>query len=374
VPIYRSATFAHKGFGDGGVDSTGYDYTRVSNPTRDALEKLITQLEGGTDALAYSSGMAAIASVMELFKPGDHIIGTDDLYGGTTRLFDDVNSKNGMEFSYVDTGDLDAIKKAIKPNTRAIFIETPSNPTLLLTDIAAIKKLIGEDDILLIVDNTFLTPIFQQPIKLGADIVIHSGTKYLAGHNDVVAGFAITNNPDISERLSRLYKTIGCVLSPDDSYSVIRGIKTLELRMERAQANAIKIVKFLRNSDIVKKLYYPSLDKSVKSLDIMRRQSTGYGAMLSFDVGDEATAQIVLENLEVIKFAESLGGVETLITYPKTQTHGELSDIDRQRKGITDGFLRLSVGIESPNDLIRDLEKAFAAVKQRGIQRKERNL
>ena len=353
--IYLSSTFAHPHVGD----TTGFNYTRESNPTRSRLEELINVIEEGVDAIAFSSGMAAIATVMELFSPGDHIIATDDLYGGSIRLFHTISEKNGVKFTTVNTADLAAVQGAIQPTTKAIFVETPTNPTMEITDLRALSKIAHEHNILVIVDNTFLTPYFQKPLTLGADIVVHSGTKYLCGHNDVLAGFAITNNSEIALKLREIFKTIGGCLSPFDSWLVIRGIKTLPLRMDKHQSNALKIADWLKTKRSVTKVLYPGLPES-KGYVINSLQATGFGGMISFVVDSAATARQILEGVKLIKFAESLGGTESLITYPRFQTHTDLSEEECARKGINDKFLRLSVGLESPEDLISDLEQALA--------------
>ena len=353
-PIYQSATFSRSAVGK----STGYDYTRVQNPTREHVEKLIAALEGGTDGLAFSSGMAAIATMMELFSPGDEIISCDDLYGGSVRYFDIVSKKNGIVVHYVDTSDLSSIKTCINDKTRGIFVETPTNPMMKVSDIAAINKLIGGRDILLIVDNTFLTPYFCRPIELGADIVMLSGTKYLAGHNDTLAGFLVTANQELGEKLNFIHKTIGAVLAPFDSYLVTRGVKTLAIRMEKAQQNAVKIAEWLKHHPKVKKVYYIGLPEHPE-IEISKRQGSGFGAMISFSVDSAQTAHNILSQIKVILFAESLGGVETLMTYPVTQTHSYIPEAERIKRGIDDSLLRLSVGIENVDDLIEDLERAM---------------
>jgi len=354
VPIYQSATFAHPGAGQ----STGYDYSRTQNPTREHAEKMLAALEGGASASAYSSGMAAIATLMELFAPGDEIIATDDLYGGSIRLFDHISTKNGVVIRYADTADLSAIEASITGATRAIFIETPTNPMMKVSDIAAIKALIGQRDILLLVDNTFLTPYFCNPLKLGADIVVHSGTKYLAGHNDTLAGFIVTQSAEIGEKLHFLKNTIGGVLAPFDAFLVTRGIKTLAIRMEKAQQNAMLIARWLQEQPKVTRVYYPGLP-SHPAYALSRRQARGFGAMISFSVDSAETAQNILNGTELILFAESLGGVETLLTYPVTQTHSYVPEAERLKRGIDDKLLRLSVGIEAAEDLISDLEQAM---------------
>lgn len=338
-PIYQTATFAHPGVGQ----STGYDYSRLQNPTREQLEKTVASLENGKDAFAFSTGMSAIAALMELFKPGDHIIADADLYGGTIRLFDNISKKNGITFTNIDCGKED-IRKYINENTKAVYIETPTNPMMNVTDIALLAKIAGEHNLLLIVDNTFLSPYFQNPLDLGADIVVHSGTKYLGGHNDTLAGFLVTSREDISEQLRFNIKTTGAGLAPFDSWLILRGIKTLALRMEKAQSNAIKIAKWLGSESSVKKVIYPGLETH-PGYEIMRKQSRGFGAMLTFEVESPEFALSVLEKVKLIQFAESLGGVETLITYPVTQTHADVPKDVLEKNGITESVLRLSVGI-----------------------------
>ena len=354
VPIYQSATFAHPGVGK----STGYDYTRQQNPTREHLEKVVAALEGGSDAMAFSSGMAAISVLMELFQPGDHIIASSDLYGGSIRLFQQVNTKNGLSFSFVDTSDSQNVKEAIRENTKAIFIETPSNPTMLVTDIQAVSELTKERGILLIVDNTFLTPYFQQPLKLGADIVVHSGTKYLGGHNDTLAGFLVVGDKTLAEKFRRLLMSVGSGLAPFDSWLLIRGIKTLAVRMEKQQENAMIIAEWLCRHPKVKKVYYAGLPGH-PSYAVSVKQAVGFGSMISFSVDSEETAKQVLERVGIILYAESLGGVETLITYPMIQTHADLSKEERDAKGINETLLRLSIGLEHVDDLIEDLKQAL---------------
>ena len=355
-PIYQSATFARPAVGEG----TGYDYSRLQNPTREHVEKLIAALENGKDGLAFSSGMAAIAAMMELFSPGDEVISSDDLYVGSVRFFDVVSKKNGVVVHYTDTSDLSSVKKLINGKTRGIFIETPTNPMMRVTDIAAVKELIGKRDILLMVDNTFLTPYFCRPIDLGADIVTHSGTKYLGGHNDTLSGFLVTANGELGEKLKFIHKTIGAVLSPFDSYLVTRGIKTLAIRMEKSQQNAAIIAAWLKQHPKVKKVYYAGLDDH-PDFEISKKQGSGFGAMISFSVDSAQMAHKVLSRTKVILFAESLGGVETLITYPVTQTHSYIPEAMRIARGIDDTLLRLSVGIENVEDLIEDLEQALSS-------------
>ena len=357
-PIYQTATYVHPGVGR----STGYDYSRLQNPTRERLEKVIAGLEGGIDAFALSSGMAAITLLMEIFSPGDHIIVEADLYGGSIRLFDNVSVKNGIELTYLNASS-DDIGSYIKPETRAIYIETPTNPMMNVSDIRAIAKIAREKGLLLIVDNTFLAPYFQNPLNLGADVVIHSGTKFIGGHNDTLAGFIVTNRVDIQEKLRFLIKTTGAGLAPFDSWLILRGVKTLGLRMERAQDNALKIARRLQEENIVTKVYYPGLEDH-PGHELIKSQARGFGSMITFDVDSKEHALKILEKVKIIKFAESLGGVETLITYPTTQTHADVPEEVRLRNGITDRTLRLSVGIEDIEDLLRELNEVFSSLKE----------
>jgi len=354
VPIFQTATFAHPGVGQ----STGYDYSRLQNPTREHLEKTVAALEGGTDAMAFSSGMAAIAALMELFRPGDHIIASDDLYGGTHRLFKSISEKNGIRFDFVDTSELPLVEARIGPATRAVFVETPTNPMMHVTDIARISGLAKSRDLLLIVDNTFLTPYYLKPLALGADIVTHSGTKYLGGHNDTLAGFLVVADGGLSERLRFIFKTTGGCLSPFDSWLLIRGIKTLAVRMDTQQRSALTVARWLLSHEKVRAVHYVGLPEHPQ-YEISRKQSTGFGAMISFEVDHEQTARRVLSRVSLIRYAESLGGVESLITYPMLQTHADVPKEEREAKGIHERLLRLSVGLESVGDLISDLESSF---------------
>jgi len=352
VPIFASATFAHPGVGQ----STGFDYTRSLNPTTVHLEDTIAALEGGINAVAFSSGMAAVSALMELFSPGDHIIASDDLYGGTVRLFSHISEKNGVKFSYAAAPE--DIEKKITASTKAVFIETPSNPMMRVTDIAAVAAITKKNNALLIVDNTFLTPYFQKPFSHGADIVLHSGTKYLGGHNDTLSGMLVVKDEGLSEKIRFIAKTTGGCLSPFDSFLIIRGIKTLAVRMERGQETAGKIARWLLEQSAVKKVYYPGL-KEHPDYEISRRQASGFGGMLSFSVHSGQSAKKILESVKIIKYAESLGGVESLITYPMLQTHADLPESERIARGIDDCLLRLSVGLEAAEDLIADLKQAI---------------
>lgn len=354
-PIYLSATFAHPALGE----TTGYAYGRAGNPTRDELQKTVAALENGTDALAFSTGMATITALFALFKPGDHIVATDDIYGGTLRLWDSIGKRNGLQVSSVDTTSLETLEAAVLPNTRAIFLETPSNPMMKVTDIQGASEIAKKHNCLLIVDNTFLSPYFQQPLDLGADVVVHSGTKYLGGHNDVLAGFLVVKEEELAEKLQYIYKTIGACLSPADSWLVLRGIKTLAIRMEQHQKNALEIAGWLKKQPKVREVYYIGLpDRPDK--DLIDRQCSGYGGMISFRVDSEETVKTVLKNVKLIRFAESLGGVESLLTFPMRQTHAEVPEELRNKLGVDGTLLRLSVGIENCRDLIADLEQALA--------------
>lgn len=352
-PIYQTATFAHPGVGE----STGYDYSRLQNPTREHLEKVVAALEHGVDALAFCSGMAAISTLMEMFAPGDHLIIDSDLYGGTIRLFERVSEKNGLQFTAVNMAK-DRVEPLVRENTKAIYIETPTNPMMNISDIRMLGEIAKKHSLLLIVDNTFLSPYFQNPLDLGADIVVHSGTKYLGGHNDTLAGFLVTAGTDISERLRFLIKTTGAGLAALDSWLILRGLKTLAVRMERAQENAFRIAEWLQGQERVTKVIYPGLPTHPGHA-VLKKQSRGYGAMVTFQVEEKAFALSILEKVRLIQYAESLGGVETLITYPETQTHADVPKKLRERNGITECTLRLSVGIEDIRDLLLELKEVF---------------
>lgn len=358
TPIYQTATFAHPALGK----STGFDYTRDSNPTRDALEATMAELEGGAQALAFTSGMAAATCLMEMFKPGDHIVASDDLYGGTYRLFNQISIKNGLTFDWADTTDPAKVEALIKPETKAIFIETPTNPLMHVTDIRAIARIARKNHVLLIVDNTFLSPVFLRPIELGADIVLHSASKYLAGHNDTLAGILVCDSDVIADRLRYLRLTTGAALAPFDSWLVSRGLKTLSVRLKKQEESARQIAGWLASCPKIGKVYYPGLP-SHKGHGISLKQASGFGGMISFEVaesaGGEGLVRNILERVKLIRFAESLGGTETLITYPTTQTHAAIPEEERNARGITRRLLRLSVGLENACDLIADLAQAM---------------
>lgn len=350
-PIYQSATFKHPELNK----STGYDYSRTNNPTREEVEKTLNLLECGLGALAFSTGVAAITACIHLFKPGDHIIISEDLYGGTFRLFNDIYSTFGIKASFIDTSNISEIEKEILENTKGIFIETPSNPLMRVSDISSISNICKSKNLILIVDNTFLTPYFQKPLLLGADIVVHSGTKFLGGHNDVLAGFIVSNNENILEKLKIIQNSTGAVLSSFDSWLILRGIKTLHIRLEKSQENAIILANYLKANRNIEKVYYVGLEDNI-GYKVNSIQSTGFGSMISFRVKNLDIIPKILKKLKVISFAESLGGVETLITYPHTQTHSEIPKYLKDKLGVDEKLLRLSVGIENINDLIKDLE------------------
>ena len=356
MPIYQTATFAHP---DLGHSPDRFYYTRLTNPTRNVLEETVSALEGAADTIAFTSGMAAIAAVFELFGPGDRIVCSADLYGGTVLLFDLVSRKNGLILDFVDTTDSAALTSAMEAGARAIYIETPSNPMMNVTDIRLCAQLAKKAGALLIVDNTFLSPYFQNPIALGADLVVHSGTKYLGGHNDTLAGFLCAADMDLAEKLRKITTATGGLLAPFDSWLMIRGIKTLAVRMERAQENALAIAKFLQTHPKVTKVHYVGLPDH-PGYRLNASQSRGSGGMLSFAVDSHETALQVLAKVKVITFAESLGGPESLITLPVTQTHADVPEAEREKLGITDSLLRLSVGLENVNDLIADLQQAMS--------------
>lgn len=354
TPIYQSATFIHEGVGV----LSEYSYSRLANPTRVRLEKTVATLENGAAAFAFSSGMAAISTVMKLFSKGDHIIASDDLYGGSLRLFRNVNVAEGMQFDFVDTGDGSLVEALIRKDTKAIYVETPSNPLMHVSDISALAALAKKYSLLLIVDNTFLTPYYQRPLDLGADIVIHSGTKYLGGHNDTLAGFAVTKTQALADKIAYVSKTIGAALSPFDCFLIERGIKTLPLRMDKINSNAKSVAKWLKARKDVKKVYYIGFEEH-EGYAVSRKQAKGFGGMISLEVESKAIAEKILAKVRIFQYAESLGGVDSLITYPMLQTHADVPEEERLKKGINDRFLRISVGIENEKDLIEDLRQAF---------------
>ena len=355
MPIFQAATFRHPEFGQ----TTGFAYSRLENPTRLELERTMAILEGGIRGLAFSSGQAANMAVFSLLEPGDHIILSDDIYGGTFRIIGDVFGKYGIEHTYVDMSDLDAVQAAVQKNTKMFFIETPTNPMMKVADIHAVSEIAKGIGALTVVDNTFLTPYFQKPLTLGADIVTHSSTKYLGGHNDTISGIVVVkDDEEIAEKINIHIKSHGSQLAPLDSWLVLRGIKTLAVRMDKHNANAKKVAHWLREQKKVEKVYYVGFEDH-KDYDVTLKQTTGFGGMISFTVDSEETVMKILKNVDMIMFAESLGGTETLITYPTTQTHEDTPEDVKEKLGITRSFLRMSVGIENPDDIIADLDRAM---------------
>src|SRR5438876_3691987 len=357
VPIYQTSTFVQEGLGK----HKGYEYARTSNPTRAALERNLAALEGGRFAFAFASGMAAINAVMSLLKAGDHVVAGRSLYGGSFRLFERVLKDFGLSFSYANTCRLGEVERALRPDTRLIFIETPTNPVMEITDISAVAALARERETPLAVDNTFLSPYFQRPLQLGADIVIHSTTKYLNGHSDGVGGAVILNDTTLAERLKFIQNAAGAVLGPFDSWLVLRGVKTLAVRMVRHNENGLAVARNLSAHPKVKKVYYPGL-LSHPQHELAKKQMTGFGGMLSFETGSLENAKTVLKSVRLCSLAESLGGVETLISHPATMTHASVPPEQRQELGITDGLVRISTGLEDIDDLKEDLEQALARV------------
>ncbi|MEC1716423.1 bifunctional cystathionine gamma-lyase/homocysteine desulfhydrase [Schinkia azotoformans] len=353
VPIYHSSTFKQEGVGN-----FVYEYARTGNPTREAVEALIRDIENGYRGFAFGSGMAAITSVMMLLSAGDHIIITDDVYGGTFRVMSKVLTRFNLEFTFVDTSSVEEIKKAIQPNTKAIYVETPTNPLLKITDIEAVSTMAKAHELLFIVDNTFSTPYWQNPIELGANIVLHSATKYLGGHSDVVAGLVVVDSEELGTQLHFIQNSVGGILGPQDSWLLIRGIRTLGIRMEEIEENTKHIVDFLLQHDAVSKVYYPGLIDH-KGHDIHKKQARGFGGMISFDVGSTEKAEDLLRRTKYFTLAESLGAVESLISLPAKMTHASIPAERRAELGITDGLVRISVGLEDVEDLIEDLAQAL---------------
>ena len=360
VPIYQTSTYKQDGLGE----NRGWEYSRTGNPTRAALEKLIADLEGGEYGLAFASGLAAINTVLSLFKEGDRLIVSDNIYGGTFRILDNVFKNFGITYTIVNTSNLDEVEAELKGENadeiKAVYIESPANPLLTVTDIEKVSELAKIYNKKVIVDNTFLTPYLQRPLSLGADIVVHSGTKYLGGHSDTVSGFVIVNDKEIADRLYYLQNAIGGVLGPWDSYLMIRGIKTLAVRMDRHVANAIKIAEWLEKSGYVEKVYYPGL-KSDPGYEVQKKQADGPGAMISFTLKKEYDYKKFFKSLKLVTLAESLGGVESLVCHPASMTHAAIPKDIREAVGITDELIRLSVGIEDADDIIADLEQAINA-------------
>ncbi|MEH6946732.1 bifunctional cystathionine gamma-lyase/homocysteine desulfhydrase [Bacillus sp. JJ634] len=354
VPIYQVSTYKQYGPGN----HTGYEYSRTGNPTRHALETFIAELEEGKRGFAFGSGMAAMTAVLMLFNQGDHILVTDDVYGGSFRVITKVLHRFGLSATFINTSNLSEIEKNIQENTKALFIESPTNPLLKITNIKTAAKIAKANGLLTIVDNTFSTPYWQNPISLGADIVLHSATKYLGGHSDVVAGLAVVKDEKLGEDLHFVQNSTGGVLGPQDSWLLIRGMKTLGLRMEEHEKNANKIARYLVEHDAVSKVYYPGLE-SHPNHDIVKQQSRGFGGMISFDVGSAEKAAQVLNKVKYFTLAESLGAVESLISIPALMTHASIPAERRAELGITDGLIRISIGLEDVEDLLEDLEQAL---------------
>ncbi len=354
VPIYQTATYKQIRLGE----HTGYEYTRTGNPTREALEKLIADLEHGNYGLAFASGMAATTAVLSLFKSGDRIIISSNVYGGTFRVLDKIFSNFGITYEIADTTDLALLDKSITTDVKAVFIESPANPLLTVTDINAVSEITKKHDILLIVDNTFMTPYLQRPLELGADIVVHSATKYLGGHSDLVAGLAVVKDKNLAEKLYFIQNATGGVLPPFDSFLLIRGIKTLSVRMDRHISNAESAAKYLKTNPAVKEVYYPGLEDN-PGYEIQKKQADGAGGMISFELADGYSPAKFFDGLKLIALAESLGGVESLACHPSTMTHASIPQEIREKVGITENLIRISIGIESEKDIIDDLENAL---------------
>ena len=358
VPIYQTSTYTQEAPGR----NKGYEYSRTGNPTRSALEECVAALEGAEHGLAFASGLAATTAVMSLLSPGDHIVAGDDLYGGSYRLFDKVLQKsNGLDFTFVDTTDPESVEAALRPETKMLWVETPTNPMLTLSDIALLSEMAHGRGATVAVDNTFASPYFQQPLSLGADIVVHSTTKYMGGHSDVVGGSAVTSNPDLHERLAFYQNAAGAVPGPFDSWIVLRGLKTLAVRMRQHEENALAVARFLQDHPQVATVNYPGLPSHPQH-GLAKRQMSGFSGMVSFTLkGGTEAAYAAVQKTEVFHFAESLGGVESLITHPASMTHAAIPKEQREARGVTDGLLRLSVGIENKEDLVADLERAINA-------------
>ena len=357
VPIYQTSTYAQQGIGK----HKGFEYARTQNPTRSALETNLAALEGGRAGFAFASGMAATNAVMTLLRAGDHVIVSDNTYGGTFRLFDKVLKKFGLEFSYVDAREPQNVEDVARPETRMVFIETPTNPVMSLVDIGAVAETTRRRGVRLVVDNTFMSPYFQRPLELGADIVVHSTTKYLNGHSDSIGGAVILNDEEDIRAMAFIQNSAGAIISPMDAWLVMRGTKTLAVRMRQHDENGRMVAQFLSEHPKVRHVYYPGL-KSHPQHELARRQMSGFGGMISFETGSLVNASRVLEGVKLCTLGESLGGVETLISHPATMTHASVPDVERDRLGITDGLVRISVGIEDVDDIIADLDKALSAI------------
>ncbi len=358
VPIYPTAIYRYDAFGK----NRGYDYSRGENPTRHAAEEALAALEGGTCAVAFSSGMSAIAAVMTLFRSGDHVLCSDDLYGGTYRLFEMILKGYGLRFDYVDMGDAEAVRRRIGKRTKALFIETPTNPLMKIADLRGAARVAKDTGIVSIVDNTFLSPVLQRPIPMGIDIVVHSVTKFLGGHNDLIGGAVIVSDPSLAEKMKFAQKAAGAILSPWDAWLLLRGIKTLHLRVARAQENAITLAKFLSSHPFVRKVFYPGL-AGHPGAELHASQADGPGSIVSFELARERAVPRFLSSLTTVLLAESLGGVESLITHPATMTHADIPPEEQAAVGLTPSLVRLSVGVEHVGDLVEDLSQALRKAK-----------
>jgi cystathionine beta-lyase/cystathionine gamma-synthase len=354
VPIYQTSTYVQPELGK----HKGFEYARTKNPTRDATEAALAALERGKHGHCFASGMSAIDAVFRLLKSGDHVIAGENMYGGSYRLFSRVYEKFGVEFTYVDTSYLDQVKAALKPNTRIVYLETPTNPMMTITDIAACAELAHANGALVVVDNTFCSPYLQRPIELGADIVVHSTTKFLNGHSDSVGGVVVSNSDEIAEQIGFLQNAVGAILSPFDSWLVLRGIKTLAVRMKRHEENGQAIANYLSHHPKVQKVYYPGFADH-PGHEVAKKQMSGFGAVIAFELGSYENAKKFLDRVKLCSLGESLGGVETLISHPESMTHASVPGATRKRLGITPGLVRISVGIEDVEDLMADLENAF---------------
>lgn len=356
VPIYATSTYAYRQFGE----HRGWEYSRTGNPTRSTLERAMAELEGGADGVAFASGLAAIDAITDLLEPGDHLVAADNLYGGTYRLFTTITERHGVEVSFVNAADTDAFKDTCSEHTKVIFVETPTNPMMQLADLAAIAEVARECGALMVVDNTFLTPVLQRPIELGADLVVHSTTKYLNGHSDGVGGVIVARDADLGEKLHTVQNNVGAILGPFDAFLVLRGLKTLAVRMAVHEANGRNIAGFLLTRRDVAKVLYPGLANHPQH-ELARTQQMGFGAMISFDVGSLDKARAFCNGVELFTLAESLGGVESLVCHPATMTHASVPAEERERLGISEGLIRLSVGIEDAGDLETDIAKGLDA-------------
>ena len=356
-PIYATSTYVQQEIGK----HKGYEYARVSNPTRDRLEENLSTLEGGLGARVFGSGMAAINAIVTMLKAGDHLVCGHNLYGGTPRLFNQVWADFGLGFTYVDTSDVRNVERAIQKKTRMVFIETPTNPLMALTDIKAVSQVCRPKKVDLVVDNTFMSPYFQQPISLGADMVVHSTTKFLNGHSDGLGGVVVCTRQDQIDQLAFLQKAAGAILSPFECWLILRGVKTLAVRMQRHDESGRQVAAFLAGHKKVKKVFYPGLAEHPQH-DLAKRQMSGFGAMISFETGSLSNANKLLRKVRVCSLGESLGGVETLISHPATMTHAAVGEKGRKAIGITDGLVRISVGIEDVEDIVEDLEQALAGI------------